>query len=150
MKNNISLVLACLLILAGVFWGAIKGVLPEIPDNVPEIAIEKPEESLLNQWSEVSESIADDNDKLRLCLFNKGFAERVLDYDATAQQVNDVYVFAAKEVFGDSIKGKYEDLSPATKSAMAGVLGDEDHDLIESEKLDLNKTFMAFAWCLNN
>jgi len=150
MKNNVSLVLACLLILAGIFWGAIKEVLPEIPDNVPAVVIQKPEESLVNQWSAVSDSITDKNDKLVLCLFNKEFAERVLGYDATAQQVNDVYVFSAKEVFGDSLKGKYEDLSSATKDAMIAILGNENHDIAEAEKVDLSETFMGFAWCLNN
>tara|TARA_Y100000361_G_C10942590_1_gene229515 strand:+ start:78 stop:527 length:450 start_codon:yes stop_codon:yes gene_type:complete len=149
MKTRLSLVLAILLILCGVFWESIKDIVPTIP-NTPQVVIEKPEESIINQWFEVSKSIDDENDRLFLCLFNKEFAERVLNYDVSAQDVNDVYVFAAKEVFGDSLKGKYEELSKATKDAMVSILGEENHEVIETEKIDLSKTFMGFAWSLNN
>ena len=149
MKTRLSLVLAILLILCGVFWESIKDIVPTIP-NTPQVVIEKPEESIINQWFEVSKSIDDENDRLFLCLFNKEFAERVLNYDVSAQDVNDVYVFAAKEVFGDSLKGKYEELSKATKDAMVSILGEETHDVIETEKIYLSKTFMGFAWSLNN
>jgi hypothetical protein len=149
MKTRLSLVLAILLILCGVFWESIKDIVPTIP-NTPQVVIEKPEESIINQWFEVSKSIDDENDRLFLCLFNKEFAERVLNYDVSVQDVNDVYVFAAKEVFGDSLKGKYEELSKATKDAMVSILGEENHEVIETEKIDLSKTFMGFAWSLNN
>tara|TARA_Y100000401_G_scaffold62550_1_gene49693 strand:+ start:377 stop:826 length:450 start_codon:yes stop_codon:yes gene_type:complete len=149
MKTRLSLVLAILLIVCGVFWESIKDIVPTIP-NTPQVVIEKPEESIINQWFEVSKSIDDENDRLFLCLFNKEFAERVLNYDVSAQDVNDVYVFAAKEVFGDSLKGKYEELSKATKDAMVSILGEENHEVIETEKIDLSKTFMGFAWSLNN
>lgn len=149
MKTRLSLVLAILLILCGVFWESIKDIVPTIP-NTPQVVIEKPEKSIINQWFEVSKSIDDENDRLFLCLFNKEFAERVLNYDVSAQDVNDVYVFAAKEVFGDSLKGKYEELSKATKDAMVSILGEENHEVIETEKIDLSKTFMGFAWSLNN
>ena len=149
MKTRLSLLLAILLILCGVFWESIKDIVPTIP-NTPQVVIEKPEESIINQWFEVSKSIDDENDRLFLCLFNKEFAERVLNYDVSAQDVNDVYVFAAKEVFGDSLKGKYEELSKATKDAMVSILGEENHEVIETEKIDLSKTFMGFAWSLNN
>ena len=149
MKTRLSLVLAVLLILCGVFWESIKDIVPTIP-NTPQVVIEKPEESIINQWFEVSKSIDDENDRLFLCLFKKAFAEWVLNYYVSAQDVNDVYVFAAKEVFGDSLKGKYEELSKATKDAMVSILGEENHEVIETEKIDLSKTFMGFAWSLNN
>ena len=75
MKTRLSLVLAVLLILCGVFWESIKDIVPTIP-NTPQVVIEKPEESIINQWFEVSKSIDDENDRLFLCLFNKEFAER--------------------------------------------------------------------------
>ena len=150
MRGNIGTVLGCLLILTAIFWGTIKDFIPEIPSPPPAIAIDRPEEPIINQWSEVSKSINDDNDRLSLCLFNKEFAERVLKYEASAQEVNDIYVFAAKEAFKDSLKGKYENLSKATKDAMVSILGEENHNVIETEKIDLSKTFMGFAWSLNN
>ena len=134
------------MVLIGVFWNSIN----IMPDVKSPIDINKPTESLVNQWLETSDSITDSKDRLRLCVFNKAFAERVVGYDAEAQQVNDVYVLAAKEVFGDTLQGKYDKLAPAIQSAMGDILGEENHDIIEPEKGDLNKTFMAFAWCLNN
>ena len=73
-----------------------------------------------------------------------------MDYEAKAQQVNDIYVFAAKDLFGETLKGKYQELGPAVREAMVSVLGEENHDIVEPEKFDLSKKFMAFAWCLNN
>ena len=146
MNNKIRLLIGLALVLIGVFWDSI-----DITPNVkPAIVIDKPEESLVNQWLETSDSITDSKDRIRLCIFNKTFAERVMRYDAEAQQVNDVYVLAAKEVFGDTLKGKYANLAPAIQSAMIAILGEENHDIIEPERGDLNKTFMALAWCLNN
>ena len=136
---NIKLLIGIGLILVGVFWGNIKNVIPETPDN-----------SLIKRWSDVCESISDPKDRANLCVFNKVFADRVVKYEANAQQINDVYVLAAKEVFGNSIKGKYDKLSSATQGSMVSVLGEENHIVVESEKQQLGKVFMAFAWCLDN
>tara|TARA_Y100000310_G_scaffold342927_1_gene448277 strand:- start:1479 stop:1919 length:441 start_codon:yes stop_codon:yes gene_type:complete len=146
MSNKIRLLIGLVLVLIGVFGNSIDIT----PDVKSPIDISKPTESLVNQWLETSDSITDSKDRLRLCVFNKTFAERVVEYEAEAQQVNDVYVLAAKEVFGDTLRGKYDKLTPAIQSAMGDILGDENHDIIEPERGDLNKTFMAFAWCLNN
>ena len=146
---NARLLIGIALMLVGLFWGEIKNSIPDFPDNKPVILIEKPEASLIEGWSDTANSITDPKDRLYLCLFNKVFAERVLNYDADSQQINDVYVLAAKELFGSSIKGKYDRLAPATKRSMTGVLGEENHSVIESEKQKLNKVFLAFSWCLN-
>ena len=101
-------------------------------------------------WEDVAGAIDSPEDRVRLCVFNKIFAERVLDYDADAQQINDIYVLAAKNTFGNTLKGKYEELGSAIQGAMLSVLGTENHDVIEPEKIELSKKFMAFAWYLNN
>ena len=147
---SFRLLIGVVLVLVGVFWEDIKNSIPEIPDNKPIITIDTPENSLVDQWTETCKSIKDPKDRVRLCVFNKTFADRVVGYDADAQQINDVYVLAAKEAFGDSIKGKYEKLGPATQGSMVSILGEENHTVVESEKQNLNKVFLAFAWCLNN
>ena len=147
---NIKMLIGIGLIFVGVFWGNIKNVIPETPDNKPIFTIDRPEDSLVKRWSDVCESISDPKDKANLCVFNKVFADRVVKYEANAQQINDVYVLAAKEVFGDSIRGKYDKLSSATQGSMVSILGEENHTVVESEKQNLNKAFLAFAWCLNN
>jgi hypothetical protein len=143
---NARLLIGIVLVLVGVFWGNT----PDAPDDKPQIIIEKPDKVLTDKWSETSRSITDPSDRIQLCVFNKTFADRVVKYEADSQQVNDVYVLAAKEVFGDSIKGKYDMLGPAIKKAMVLILGEENHNVIESEKQELSKVFMAFAWNLNN
>ncbi len=150
---NIRVLIGVILILVGVFWGNLNKVTPVPPDNTPNVSvltIDKPSEVLINQLSDTAKSITNPEDKIRLCVFNKVFADRLINYEADAQQINDVYVLAAKEVFQDSIKGKYEKLAPATKGLMVSVLGEENHKIVESEKEKLHKAFMAFAWCLNN
>ena len=147
---NIKLLIGIGLIFVGVFWGNIKNVIPKTPDKKLIVTIERPEDSLIKRWSAVCESISDPNDKANLCIFNKVFADRVVKYEASAQQINDVYVLAAKEVFGDSIRGKYDKLGSATQGSMVSILGEENHSVVESEKQELSKVFMAFAWCLDN
>tara|TARA_R110002020_G_scaffold71388_3_gene184426 strand:+ start:340 stop:786 length:447 start_codon:yes stop_codon:yes gene_type:complete len=148
MANRIRLVIGICVILASLFWNKLENVVPVLPDN--NITIEKPEESMIEGWDSVADSITDPQDRLKLCIFNKSFAERVEKYDASAQQINDVYVQAAKNLFESRLRGKYELLGPATKSAMVSILGDEDHQATEKEKSELSEKFMAFAWCLNN
>jgi len=143
---NIRLLIGIILVLVGVFWGNILYA----PDDRPQIVTEKPEKVLIDRWSETSRSITDPSDRIKLCVFNKTFADRVVKYEADAQQVNDIYTLAAKEVFGDSLKGKYEMLSADTQKAMISILGEENHNVVESEKRELSKVFMAFAWNLNN
>ena len=143
---NIRLLIGIALVLVGVLWGNT----PDAPDEISQIIIEEPEKALIDQWSEVSKSITDPSDRTQLCIFNKTFADRVIKYEADTQQVNDIYTLAAKEVFGDSLKGKYKMLSPEVKKTMISILGEENHNVIESEKKKLRKVFMAFAWNLNN
>ena len=147
---SFRLLIGVVLVLVGVFWEDIKNSIPEIPDNKPIITIDTPENSLVDQWTETCKSIKDPKDRVRLCVFNKVFADRVVGYNADALQINDLYVLAAKEVFGDSIKGKYDKLGPAAQESMVSILGEENHIITESEKQNLNKAFLAFAWCLNN
>ena len=151
MNTKFRLLLGVCLIACAIFWNDLGKIIPTIPDNnVPTIDIKKPNSVSIEEWQAVAESITDPEDKVRLCVFNKVFAERILGYDATAQQVNDIYVLAASYIFGDTLRGKYDDLGIAIRDAMISVLGEENHEIIETEKLELSKRFMAFAWCLNN
>ena len=150
MTTRIRLLAGFCLILVGFFWNDLGSIIPTIPDEDKKIIIEKPDIPNTENWDSISESITDPMDKLKLCIFNKTFAERVINYDATAQQINDVYVEAAKNLFGETLKGKYEKLGPATQSAMVSVLGEENHEATQEEKSTLNKKFMSFAWYLNN
>ena len=58
-----------------------------------------------------SDLITDPSDRAKLAIFNYEFAERVLDYNTTSQQVNDVYTLAGKIFFEDTLVDKYDGLA---------------------------------------
>tara|TARA_B100000287_G_C20565376_1_gene754270 strand:- start:568 stop:1026 length:459 start_codon:yes stop_codon:yes gene_type:complete len=150
MSERLRLLAGACLILIALFWNNLGDIIPTIPDEDEKIVIEKPDSDMIEEWNDVSDSITNSSDVLRLCIFNKVFADRVKNYEASAQQINDVYVEAAKNCFGETLKGKYNLLGPATEGAMASVLGQEDHKTTDFERSTLSKKFMAFAWNLNN
>jgi|TARA_Y100001937_G_C7100224_1_gene322134 hypothetical protein len=150
MSDRLRLFLGVTLLVLGLFWDKIPDLIPEFPDANPvaTLEIEKPSDELISVWSETAQSISEPKDRISLCVFNKVFADRVVQYEASAQQINDAYVLAAKEVFQDSLKGKYAMLATTTEDVMVSILGKENHAIMEDEKRKLNKAFMAFAWCL--
>jgi len=93
----------------------------------------------------------DKEDRLKLCIFNKIFAERVVGYfDIKAQQTNDLYVQAATNYFGTTLRGKYDGYASGLTDLFKGVMGTQAHTLSDEEKSELSETFTGFAWCLNN
>ena len=132
------------------FWPQIQDWLMGVVVSKPVIEIEEPSDKEKSSVKEISKSVTGRDDKLSLAVFNHVFAERVVSYNCSAQQVNDVYVASAKNVFGDSLKGKYPDLSSGLTSLFKSVLGDENHSLSSKEKSDLNRSFNALAWSLVN
>ena len=148
MKNQrFNVVAGLVLIIIGIFLDDIREWMPEVK-NTPAVDISEPTDIMLGEVRAVCDLVTDPDDRLKMCVFNKVFADRMPDYNITAQQTNDLYVDAAKNFFGDSIRGKYDNLSVKLKELIESVTTNEDHRLIEPEKRDLNKKFMALAWCL--
>tara|TARA_R110002020_G_scaffold334105_1_gene549489 strand:- start:5641 stop:6090 length:450 start_codon:yes stop_codon:yes gene_type:complete len=148
MKNQrFNVVAGLVLIIIGIFLDDIREWIPEV-ENAPAIDISEPTDIMLGEVRAVCDLVTDPDDRLKMCVFNKVFADRIPDYNITAQQTNDLYVDAAKNFFGDSVRGKYDNLSVKLKQLIESVITNEDHRLIEPEKRDLNKKFMALAWCL--
>ena len=148
MKNQrFNVVAGLVLIIIGIFLDDIREWMPEVK-NTPAGDISEPTDIMLGEVRTVCDLVTDPDDRLKMCVFNKVFADRIPDYNITAQQTNDLYVDAAKHFFGDSIRGKYDNLSVKLKQLIESVITNEDHRLIEPEKRDLNKKFMALAWCL--
>ena len=86
-----------------------------------------------------------------MCIFNKIFAERVVGYlDIKAQQTNDLYVQAATNYFGTTLRGKYDGYANGLTGLFKEVIGTQAHTLSDEEKSELGETFIGFAWCLNN
>ena len=144
---------AILLLLYSVFGG---GILNYInidikPEPVAEIlSIEKPSKKILDTVSPIASLVTDPDDRSKIAIFNYEFAERVIGYETSSQQINDVYALAGKTFFKQTLVDKYEGLSEGIVSIMEKVLTDENHIVTNDEKNELHKHFMGLAWSLIN
>ena len=150
MNNRTRVIVGLSLVSIGFFWNNIINAIPKI-DNKPVqvVQIDKPSQEILDKAEPIAKLVTDKNDKLNLCLFNNVFSKRLVSYETDAQKMNDVYVEAAKNFFGDSLKGKYEGFSKGLDDLFTGVLGLENHKITEDEKSTLSKTFNGLAYCLS-
>lgn len=119
-------------------------------DALVNIDIPKPSETMESKFSNIKNIVREQEDKINLCIFNKIFADRIKNYSIDQQQLNDLYVMAAKDFFGESLKNKYDGLDNFLVSAINEVVGEEVHQLNEDEKSQLQNRFYAIAWILNN
>jgi len=139
-------------IVVGIFWVQIQEGIPDIVpnDNIPVvITIDEPSQEIKEKVSSIADLVTDEKDRLNLCIFNKIFAERVKDYEADAQQINDVYTEAAKCFFGETLRGKYEGYGSKVTKLMSDILGNENHTITQKEKDELSNVFNGLAWSLN-
>jgi hypothetical protein len=141
------------LVLAGVFLPNIQEWIPDfkIPKS-PKLEISEPSKEIKENVVNISDLVTDSKDRLDLAVFNLVFSERVTDYEADSQQINDVYTMAARNVFGDTMKGKYKNYGASLKNLMKETLGSENHFKVvaKEEKSELSKNFNGLAWSLNN
>ena len=140
-------------VLVGLFLPQIQERIPDVlvkPKPAPIIQIAEPNQKVIEKVSSVASLVTDDKDRVELAIFNDIFANRILDYDADSQQINDVYTEAARNVFGSSMQGKYKGYSAGLTSLFKEVLGTKNHQLSEEEKSKLSAYFRGLAWCLIN
>jgi len=140
-------------VLVGLFLPQIQERIPDIlvkPEKPAVIQIAEPNQQVIEKVSSVAKLVTDDMDRVRLAIFNDIFANRVLDYDADSQQINDVYTEAARNIFGSSMRGKYEGYAAGITALFIDVLGTQNHQLSEIEKGQLSAYFRGLAWCLVN
>jgi len=148
-----SRIIAVVLLLYSVFGnGLLDGLdFPLITPVMPDIAIldvEKPSESVLEKVQVFKDIITEEEDRQRIAIFNYEFSKRVVGYETSSQQINDVYSLAGKLFFSNSIVGKYEGLSEHIVNLMEEVLTDENHKVSEQEKSLLSTYFSGVAWVL--
>lgn len=148
--NRVAIGLA--LVFLGLFWPQIQERIPDLlPKPKPAYVVVEPESDEIKQKASSVASLVTDNDsRLLLAVFNQTFAERVIEYEADAQQINDLYVEAARNVFGDSMRGKFEGYSEGLTALLKDILGTENHTVTEEEKAQLNQVFSGLAWALLN
>ena len=145
MNNRLLFLIGAIVIFFSLFGASItEGV-----DSV-DIGLTKPSDELIDKFEGISSIVTDSQDRVKLAIFNKVFADRLSSYDTNQQQLNDVYVLAAKNYFKDSMKDKYQDLDNFLIKTIRDITGDQVHILSDDEKSDLNSAFTSIAWCLIN
>ena len=149
MNPNLRIFLGLSLVFVGFFWNDIQERIPDFVSDKVTIDIEEPSEDIKLKTS-FSSVITDRKDKIKLTCFNKAFSDRCIDYEATNQDVNDIYTLAAKEFFGDSLNGKYNGYGDNLVKIMKDAIGEEVHRLSEEEKNKLSQTFLGLAWQTSN
>ena len=106
-------------------------------------------EEIKEKVSSIAALVTDKEDRMDLAVFNMIFAKRVLNYEAEAQDVQDIYVEAAKILFDKSLKGKYNGYGESIQDLLKDSMGDENHTLSQSEKDSLSEDFNGLAYVLS-
>lgn len=118
------------------------------PVEVALLNIEKPTPDIIELVTPMSNIVTDPTHRAKLAIFNQEFANRVKNYDADVQQINDVYVLAGSAFFQDELKDKYDELDKIIVELMDKCSGSDNHKLTQEEKNKLSAYFMGFAWSL--
>lgn len=143
-----------ILVLLGIAasWGSIVGpkTVSISKDEIKQVLkIEEPTESVLDRVDNVKGFEIEQEDALKLAVFNNSFASRIEGYNITSQEVNDLYVQSAKNMFGTSLKGKYAGYSTFVTSLIKECYEQEkSHELSDLEKEKLSELFEGLAWVL--
>lgn len=152
MFRNIAIV--CLLLYSS-FGSGLLDLLdkPYVPPPQPVIKIidvEKPSASILNEVKDLKSIVTEEDDRIKLALFNYEFAQRISNYNTNVQQVNDVYTLAGKIFFQNTLVNKYEGLAEKITSILDKTLTNENHVVTIEEKQLVHDYFIGIAWALTN
>lgn len=147
-KNIIAI-----LLLVFVFFDSISGYIPNIKPNEIDavnsvLNIDKPSDEVLKKVQPVADLVTNKEHRAKIALFNYEFSERVVSYATDSQQLNDVYVKAAKKFFDSSLDGKYPGFSEGLVDIFTSVLTDDNHVLSKEEKQSIRELFRGLAWAL--
>jgi len=147
-------ILALLLLFYSVFGNGLLDkidniVIPVIvKQEVKILDIKTPTEEIRDRVAIFSELITNKEDREKIAVFNYEFSQRIVGYETTSQQVNDVYSLAGKIVFDKTLVGKYEGLAENIVKLMEEILTDENHSVNQEEKEMLSQYFAGIAWTL--
>ena len=119
--------------------------------EVVQLGLSQPSEEVSSIVGQIDDIITEDQDRLSMAIFNKVCADRISNWpELNQQQFNDVYVSAAKKFFGDSMKGKYEELDRFLVKVIMDVTGDDIHNLSPPERSDIIDRLNGISWVLVN
>lgn len=151
MSKNI---LAIALLVYALFGNGLLDLLDKpSPEPKPEpsteiLNIEKPSGVVISKVKVFSDLVKDPTDRAKVAIFNYEFAKRVVGYETSSQQINDVYALAGKIFFKDTLVDKYDGLAENIVNLLKYVMTDENHTLSTEDKNKLNEYFMGVAWIL--
>lgn len=150
---NIRLLLGLVLMVVALGLPYIKDAIPAIPlPDGPSITetlnIPMPEIKYLEK-SKSLDNVSNKDDRVSLALFTYEFANRVPRYETDVQTYNDIYAYAAKKIYQDTMVGKYDNIREFVGSkALESVLGDRNGYVTDDQKQELSNQFMSHAWVL--
>lgn len=140
MKNKILFVLGIVLI----FITFNIGNKPKNQDVV-DIKVPQVSQEFIQKTAKVSDIVTEPRDRLELCIFNKVFADRVINYNANQQDINDIYSGAAKIIFDDRLNDKYDGLAEFLTNLLHETTGEDVHMLSNGEKQTIQSLFYGVS-----
>jgi hypothetical protein len=148
----INLLFGLVIVLYGVFGKTISENLSIVNEiEVIDLYIDKPPEAILNDTNDISDIISEKEDRISFAVFNKVCSDRMQKWPNINQQdLNDVYVEAAKKYFGNSINNKYDGLAVFIKGKFQSVTGDDVHTLTKAELENISQILLGMSWNLVN
>jgi len=151
-SKMINLLFGLVIVLYGVFGKTISENLSIVNEiEVIDLYIDKPPEAILNDTNDISDIISEKEDRISFAVFNKVCSDRMQKWPNINQQdLNDVYVEAAKKYFGNSINNKYDGLAVFIKGKFQSVTGDDVHTLTKAELENISQILLGMSWNLVN
>ena len=147
-KTFISIALLLYAVFGGGMLDLLDRPLPEPPPEAKILNIDKPSSDVIDRVQIFSDLITEPSDRAKIAIFNYDFAQRVLGYETTSQQVNDVYSLAGKTFFKKDLVDKYEGLAEEIVGLLQEVLSKDNSVVSEQQKQKINEYFMGVSWVL--
>ena len=142
-------IVAIILILGGLFGGQAIDYIntPSVPE-VNLLSVTKPNQDVLSEVESVANLVTDQEDKIKVAIFNFQFAKNVIGYESSVQQANDIYTLAGKIFFKDELVGKYPGFGEGLISMISSVTSNDNHILSQEEKDKISEKFIGLTWVL--
>ena len=142
-------ILAAILILGGLFGDQVIDYFNT--PNEPEVnllSVTKPNQEVLSEVESVANLVTDQEDKIKVAIFNFQFAKNVIGYKSSVQQANDIYTLAGKIFFKGELVGKYPGFGEGLISMISSVTSNDNHILSQEEKDKISEKFIGLTWVL--
>lgn len=147
-KNFIAIVLLLYVVFGGGTLDLLDKPTPKPEPEAKILNIDKPSDDVIDRVKIFSSLITDPSDRAKIAIFNYQFAERVLGYETTNQQVNDVYSLAGKTFFKQDLVDKYDGLAEKIVELLEEILSEDNAVVSQEQKQKLNEYFMGVSWVL--